>query len=146
VSEVPRRVEPQFPVTIVTARRVLEFVPTVGRARPVVVRIGRPRRDRKHVNGDWVCPFDITGIRGRYKRWIFGIDGVQALALAFHIIPVELGSLAQRAGGGHFRFLGEEGVAFADGCGLLLNGVESSARKGSKRKPRRTSKPAQRHR
>jgi hypothetical protein len=56
-----------------------------------------------------------------YKRWAFGIDGVQALSLAFHIIPAELVRLAKQAGGGQFRFLGEEGVAFADGCGILLN-------------------------
>ena len=142
----PRPAEPQFPVTTVTARRVLEFLPEVGRARAVVVRIGRPRRDRKHVNGDWVCPFDITGIRGRHKRWIFGIDGVQALSLALHFIPTELRSLAQRAGG-RLRFLGEEGVAFPDGCDLLLNHVASATvRKGSKRKAWHPSKPALRQR
>lgn len=117
----PSSGQPRYFVTDVTARRVLEFIPNVGPPRRVTIRIGRPRRDRKHVNGDWVCPFDITGISDPYKRWAFGIDGVQALSLAFHIIPAELVRLATNAGGGQFRFLGGDELFFADGCGVLLN-------------------------
>ena len=119
VSEVARSPRTTYVVTTVTARRTLEFVPDGGKAKPVVVRIGRPRR--AHVNGDWVCPFDISGMAAPCKRWAFGIDGIQALSLAFHIIPEELRRLATLSGGGHFRFLGEEGISFADGCGMLLN-------------------------
>jgi hypothetical protein len=108
-------------VTDVAAERHLEFVAADGRVRRVSVRIGRPRRDRKHENGDWVCPYDISGVAGRYRRWAYAIDGVQALNLAYHIIPAELTRLAKQAGGGQYRFLGEEGIGFADGCGLLVS-------------------------
>jgi hypothetical protein len=115
--------QPRYRVTQVAARRVLEFVSVDGRARQVVVRIGHARRDRQHANGDWVCPFDITGMPVARRRWAYGIDGVQALSLAYHIIPTELTWLAKQAGGGRYSFLGEEGISFADGCGLLLNDV-----------------------
>jgi hypothetical protein len=121
VSDVASSREPSYRVTDVTARRVVEFIPNAGPPRRVTIRLGRPRRDRKHINGDWVCPYDIDGIAGVYRRWAFGIDGIQALSLAFHVIPTELVRLAKKAGGGQFRFLGEEGLYFADGCGILLN-------------------------
>jgi hypothetical protein len=146
VSEMTRSSEPQYVVTGVVARRVLEFVPNGGSPRRVTIRIGRPRRDRKHVNGDWVCPYDIGGISGLYRRRVFGIDGVQALSLALHIIPAELGGLAKEAGGGQFRFLGEEGLFFADGCGILMNyAVDAKIAKkskavGQRRGPKRTAR------
>lgn len=137
-----RSSEPEYPVTGVTTRRVLEFIPDAGPPRRLTIRIGRPRRDRKHVNGGWVCPYDIAGISGLYKRRVFGIDGVQALSLALHIIPAELARLAQKAGGGQFRFLGEEGLFFADGCGILMNWAVDSemARRSRPRGQRRAPK------
>ena len=113
--------EARYLVTEVAAERQLEFVAGDGRVHQVSVRIGRPRRDRRHSNGDWVCPYDIGGVSGRYRRWAYGIDGMQALNLAYHIIPAELTRLAKQAGGGEYRFLGEEGIGFADGCGLLVS-------------------------
>ena len=63
MSEVASSRQPRYLVTDVTARRVLEFISADTRTpRRVTIRIGRPRRDRKHVNGDWVCPYDITGM------------------------------------------------------------------------------------
>lgn len=117
----------QYRVTALAAERRLRFIPTRGSPLQIRVRLGVPRRDRKHVNGDWVCPYDITGFQAPRRRWAFGIDGIQALSLAFHIIPAELGKLARQAGGGQFTFLGAEGVSFADGCGLLLNGLVDRA-------------------
>jgi hypothetical protein len=137
------RREAGYLVTEVAAERQLEFVAGDGRVHRVSVRIGRPRRDRKHPNGDWVCPYDISGVSGRYRRWAYGIDGMQALNLAYHIIPVELTRLAKQAGGGQYRFLGEEGIGFADGCGLLVSDlvdrtVSTRSRAGMKaRKVRR---------
>ena len=108
----------RYLVTQATARRELEFRGTGG-TRHVVVRIGRPRRDSEP--GDtWVCPYDITGLSKPYRRWAFGIDGVQALTLAYHILPAELDRLAREEGGGQFYFLGEPGIGFGDGCGILV--------------------------
>jgi hypothetical protein len=121
VSQEKDRRQVQYRVTAVSAERVLEFVPSEGAGYPVTVRLGVARRDRVHPNGAWVCPYEIRGFRKVRRRWAFGIDGIQALTLAFHILPVELGRLAKQAGGGTFHFLGEPGVGFADGCKLLLD-------------------------
>jgi hypothetical protein len=70
----------------------------------------------------------IWATRGDY-RWAFGIDAVQALGLAFHVIAVELQGLAKAAGGGKYWFLGESGMTFPDGCSLILDpGVERRLR------------------
>ena len=127
MSEKPEAPPVMYRVTAVAAERLLQFVPTSGPSLQITVRLGVPRRDRKHVNGDWVCPYDITGFQSPRRRWSFGIDSVQALTLALHIIPAELGRLAKLAGGGQFTFLGEQGISFADGCGLLLNGLVDQA-------------------
>ena len=131
-----------YKVTDVIATRELEFVPNDGPSRQVTIRFGRPRRDRQHVNGDWVCPFEVVGISGTHTQRAFGVDGLQALSLAFHIIPIELSRLAKSAGGGQFCFHGDEDLHLADGCGILLNEVvqkslardASSGTKRSRRK------------
>lgn len=118
----------RYLVSQAIARRELEFRSATGTTR-VVVRVGRPRRDREP--GDtWVCPYDITGFSNPFRHWAFGIDGVQALTLAYHIIPAELDRLARKEGGGQSYFLGAPGVGFADGCGLLVNHALDAAAGG----------------
>ena len=142
MSEGTNRRSGQYGVTVLAAERILVFKPARGRARRITVRLGVPRRDRKQVNGDWVCPYEITGFAQPRRRWAFGIDGVQALSLAFHIIPAELGRLAHQGGGGRFEFLGEDGISFADGCALLLNHMlDATVERPSSPKP-----PPKRHR
>ena len=111
----------EYPVTRAVARRELEFQNAEGARVRVVVRLGQPRRDPAHP-GDWVCPYDIHGFSKPYRRWASGIDSMQALALAYHIIPTELGALAQREGGGTVLFLGAAGTGYGeDGCRLVLD-------------------------
>jgi hypothetical protein len=127
VSEADGARAVRYRVTAVAAERRLEFHPAEGLVLAVTIRLGVPRRDRKYAGGNWVCPYDITGFPKTRRRWAFGIDGVQALSLAYHVIPAELRRLAQQAGGGRFTFLRADGIAFADGCGLLLNDLVDEA-------------------
>ena len=56
-------------------------------AEPVVVRIGRPVED---LDGDWVCPFQITGRGDDTVYAAAGIDSVQALVLGLQMIRAQL--------------------------------------------------------
>lgn len=51
----------------------------------VLIEVGLPRSgsDKR----DWICPFRISGLgRGDILRYAAGIDGMQAMMLAFDII------------------------------------------------------------
>jgi hypothetical protein len=58
----------------------------------VLVRIGRPVEDPE---GDWRCPFQITGLGDDTVYAAFGIDSVQALALCLEMIRAQLADLSR---------------------------------------------------
>jgi hypothetical protein len=61
----------------IAARRTFKSVD----GKPVVLTIGVPRRIP---GSDWGCALQITGLKSIWRRpkYVFGIDGVQALHLA----------------------------------------------------------------
>ncbi len=110
-------------LTQLVAERVLEFQGHDSSRRRVLVRLGRPRRSGPRIQDDWVCPFEILGMLRDRRSWAYGIDALQALTLAYHILPAELDRLARAAGGGTFQFLGERGHMLVDGCKLVLDHI-----------------------
>jgi hypothetical protein len=128
-----------YRLTQLVAERVLEFQGHDSSRRRVVVRLGLPRRAGPRRQDDWVCPFEIRGMLRDRRRWAFGIDAMQALTLAYHIIPAELDRLAREAGGGTFQFLGEPGYMLVDGCKLVLDHIAAglAEQQSSSRKRRR---------
>ena len=61
----------------IAARRVFR----APSGKPVVVTLGVPQAVR---GSDWGCPLQITGLNTTWRRpkYVFGIDGLQALHLA----------------------------------------------------------------
>src|SRR5690242_937812 len=90
----------------VMAERDLIFQPRHGAAVDVHVRIGRPVPDPSGPSEAWVCPFQIEGLGSGKTHGIFGVDAMQALLLAIHMIPVEL-SVFGRDLDGEFLYLGK---------------------------------------
>jgi hypothetical protein len=75
----------------IAARRVFK----APDGKPVVVTLGVPRA----VPGsDWGCPLQITGLNTAWRRpkYVFGIDGLQALHLAMQCAGAALESTKSR--------------------------------------------------
>jgi hypothetical protein len=53
----------------------------------VTVKIGRPV---PHPEGDWECPYVISGLPNPHGLRVGGVDAVQALYLALHMIGADL--------------------------------------------------------
>ncbi|MFZ3213709.1 MAG: hypothetical protein WA188_19560 [Terriglobales bacterium] len=53
----------------------------------VTVRIGRPV---PHPDGDWECPYVISGLPNPHGLRVGGVDAVQALSLALRAIGADL--------------------------------------------------------
>lgn len=70
----------------VIAERKLERPGEKG-SDPVWVRIGKPVEEPE---GDWVCPFQITGRGDDEVYAAAGIDAVQALMLCLQMIGLQL--------------------------------------------------------
>ncbi len=68
-----------------------------ARSKDLTVTLGKPRRRK---DGDWECPFRISGLGTQYG---YGVDGIQALITALDGIRVMLERSAQR-----FSWLGGE--------------------------------------
>jgi hypothetical protein len=64
-------------IRLIAARRVYKALS----GKPVVVTLGVPR---PVPGSDWGCPLQITGLNTTWRRpkYVFGIDGFQALHLA----------------------------------------------------------------
>ena len=92
---------PAYPLGEVIAERELELRAN-GSGSRVSVRIGKP-----HPAGDdWQCPYEIETQGSKRRMAIYGVDSVQALALTFKAVNVELELLAKQASGSLF-WLGE---------------------------------------
>jgi hypothetical protein len=61
----------------------------------VRVRIGAPRPFPDDPQANYYCPYQVTGLRSSKVRYMGGVDAVQALELAIHILPTELDALRQ---------------------------------------------------
>ncbi len=83
----------------IAARRVFQ----AANGKPVVLTIGVPQ---PVPGSDWGCPLQITGLNTTWRRprFVFGIDGLQALHLAMKCADAVLESTTPR-----LAWLGEEG-------------------------------------
>ena len=90
------------PIGEVFVERWLEFRAPDGAAQPVLVRIGRPVKEK---GGPWFCPYLIEASSFHRQFRIVGEDSMQALILAQKTVAVELEVLA-RDNGGSFTWFG----------------------------------------
>ena len=100
----------------VLASRTVRFQPAVGAAVDVVVSLGMPVSDDD--GRDWVCPFQISGIGDEPVRGVFGIDKMQALVLALHVLPTELRAIAQEESGAFPNC--DEDLGLTRACSMYL--------------------------
>ncbi len=71
--------------TVIATRELTVDGP--NRPRRVVLRIGKPRRQR---TGEWACLFGVTGLGRQSVHRAYGEDAVQALQLALEAIRIHL--------------------------------------------------------
>lgn len=83
----------------IAARRVFQS----ANGKPVVLTIGVPQ---PVPGSDWGCPLQITGLNTSWRRprYVFGIDGLQALHLAMKCADAVVESARPR-----LEWLGEDG-------------------------------------
>src|SRR5580698_4004670 len=96
-----------LPKLDVIASRFLELGHEDGTSSPIVVRIGRPRRDAV----DYRCDYEIEGLSKMRALHIRGIDDVQAPWLALVGVGVELRS-SDEGKAGRITFGGEADLDF----------------------------------
>jgi hypothetical protein len=77
------------------AERDLQLRKPGGTDSAVRIRIGRPYPS----GDDWQCPYEIDAPGLKRTFAIYGVDSVQALALALKAVDVELEVIAKQAGG-----------------------------------------------
>lgn len=82
---------------IVAIRKFREVGP---RHKDVKVVIGKPRKRRE---GEWACPYYISGVGMERIRYVYGVDAFQALLLAFQGIRISLEKTGKR-----FSWIGGE--------------------------------------
>ena len=104
-----------FELGDVIAETPLTYQPSQGAPQDVVVRIGRPMPDVSAPHETWVCAYQIDGIGDGKIRGMFGVDAMQALILAIHTIPAELGWFIRHWGGQFLKF-GEPDSSFINPC------------------------------
>lgn len=73
----------------------VRFQPAADDAVDLAVTLGKPVPDREEPRRDCICPSQIGGISHEPVRAAFGVDAMQALVLAFHVLPTELRAIAQ---------------------------------------------------
>jgi hypothetical protein len=100
----------------VLASRTVRFQPAAGEATDVEVRLGMPVPDGD--GRDWLCPFQIGGIRDEPVRAAVGVDAMQALVLALHVLPTELQAIAREESGSFPN--SDEDLGLTRACGMLL--------------------------
>ncbi len=68
------------------SRLLVEFEFRFGaKNRPGLARLGVPRPDEAHP-GEWVCAFQIRGLKDGRNRLARGVDGLQAVTIASNVI------------------------------------------------------------
>lgn len=106
-----------FTMTTPIASRTLLYEAADGNKREISLELGTPSRVSLETRDTWCCPFQIDGFGERIIRAIYGIDAMQALVLALHILPAELRALARDDGG---RFLNEADLGLEHACRVHL--------------------------
>jgi uncharacterized protein DUF6968 len=109
------------------ATRKLRFKRADGVVVDVLVALGKPVPDPRHAQGAWMCPFQIRGVGDLKTRAIYGVDTMQALILALHILPPDLAARA-RESGGCFLPADEQDLGLTQVCRLQAERDRSSRR------------------
>jgi hypothetical protein len=84
-----KREKREVPIGEVIAERQYLFHCEDGTERSVTLRIGKPTPPpwRDPAPPDFVCPFELVGLAKPEAMYAVGIDAVQALLLAFRVLP-----------------------------------------------------------
>ncbi|MEJ2183555.1 MAG: hypothetical protein P8Y66_08525 [Nitrospirota bacterium] len=90
------------------AERILDLEKKDGSRTKIRVRLAKPERSE---DGDWVCPYEITGFERPTGLRVFGVDAMQALLLAIKGLSVDLEIIARREEG-KLSWLGQAGGGF----------------------------------
>ena len=64
----------------------------------VVISLGHPRKVDSE-NGDFVCPYQITGIGSNNVRYAVGMDTLQAIQFAIQMIAAEISAVNRELDG-----------------------------------------------
>lgn len=65
----------------------------------VCVRLGAPRPFPDDPLSNYYCPYQVIGVGDAKVRYAGGVDSLQALELALHLLPTELDRLRQECPG-----------------------------------------------
>ena len=103
----------KIPMTVPIATRTLRFERANGSEVDVTVTLGTPIPDPSDPERTWACPYEIRGPAKHRTMTIFGVDSMQALILAVHVLPAHLGAIAREDGG---RFLDDADLRINDSC------------------------------
>lgn len=79
------------------AEQTLRYSCADGREERIHVALYAPRSEEI----DWSCRLTVTGFSRKVRRSAWGVDAMQALVLAIHILPLELRSFVEGEPG-HF--------------------------------------------
>ena|ERR1700679_847262 len=93
---------PSHPIGECFAERQLVLRASNGTEIPACVRIGRP----VPTGDDWICPYEVELGTKKLAFAVYGVDSLQALALALKILDIELETEAKHADA-VFLWLGE---------------------------------------
>jgi hypothetical protein len=109
-----------FELGDVIATRKVRFKGADGTLVDVSVSLGKPVPDPRDPQRTRMCPYQIRGIGDERIRAIFGIDTMQALILALHILPTELAAIARETGGSFVS--DEQDLGLTHACQLQMEG------------------------
>jgi hypothetical protein len=94
----------------IIASRALKCVSPSGEKGGVIVEISIPKMIGK--SRDWTCDCRISGIEEIKTKTVHGVDSLQCLILATHMVRVQLAFLEKK--GFSFSWLGSAGTGIGD--------------------------------
>ena len=95
-----------LPLGTIVAERHFEARDEAGGEHDIVLRIGTAVQDPRP-EGDWYCPYQITGVPNNGVSMAFGIDFLQAFLLALEKARAEL-TFSQRVNGLRLTWLEQD--------------------------------------
>src|SRR5262245_35698946 len=81
--------------------------------KPIVIHLYAPKQQE----ADWQCEPFIAGFGREVRRHAFGVDAMQALVLAIHILPTEVRKFANEEGA---EFIEEPDFGIDRACWMNL--------------------------
>lgn len=91
-----------------------------GREERIRVTLNAPAADVQ----DWSCSYSIAGFGRHIERRAFGVDAIQALVLAIHVLPIEVRGFAEAETG---QFVDEPDLGVDRACRMNLDEMGSAA-------------------